>query len=161
MKESNNTTTQKKKVSDLYWAKEYVYGIHRTYSLLMRRYDKILVKENTLSFSQFIIMNALFSCGHSCNQSQLAEYLMLTEASISRHISLLKRKKYVVTVVEKNKVTGKKIATLDLTGTGKGILEKNEMLLRQELQSIGAHIDVKEKEIALDTIQSIMKTIPH
>ncbi len=146
-------------IRGVFWAKEYVHTIHKTYTLLMRHFDKVLVQENTLSFSQFIIMNALFSCGETYNQSQLADTLMLTEASISRHISLLKRKKYVITVVEKKNATAKKVAMLTLTKTGKDVLEKNEMLLKKELLTISESIGQKEKEILLQSMNDIMCTM--
>mgnify|MGYP005617183889 FL=1 len=72
------------------FSKSFMYSVHELYFLVQKRIEMLLSKSKKITFSQFLILVG-FQCSQkkSISQSDIAERLHLTEATVSRHISTL------------------------------------------------------------------------
>lgn len=121
----------------------FMHVIHQFYFAIQKRLEHALLTEGPVTFSQFLIL-----VGCSCSptktltQAKLAENLMLTEATVSRHVKTLVEKG----LVSKEKdVHNKKIYTLTLTKSGVHACDKAFAAVNKELEASFVKIPQKDK----------------
>ena len=121
----------------------FMHVVHMFYVSIQKHLEQTLTKEGKISFSQFLVLIGFYCEEQSTlTQAKLAEYLMLTEATVSRHIGILVTKK----LLHKEKdSTNKKIYNLTLTEEGKKTVERSKKLIHEELDTIFKHISEKDK----------------
>ena len=135
----------------------FMHTVHLLYLSVQKRLEHILTANSQISFSQFLIL-AGFSCGKnsSVTQVKLAEHLMLTEATVSRHIRVLVAMK----LLDKQKdVSNKKSYELTLTPKGKESFSKAKALIMKELEELFSHIPKKDKRIISEHFATTIKLL--
>ena len=133
------------------WSKSFMYSIHQTYFLVQKKLEQKLQKVGNISFSQFLILLPLH-CKGQTSQNDIADFLHLTEATVSRHINSLS-KDGILTRKEDPDNRRKHILAL----TPKGIKEftNAHKLIESELKNIFEVIPVKNRTLitkAFDTV---------
>lgn len=117
------------------FADSLMYAIHTMTFLTERHLEKKLSKVSPLSFSQFVILMGV-SCQKNVTavtQSMLADFLHMTEATVSRHIKTLEKDGLVEKITDSE---NKKAKHLQLTGRGEDLQKKAETLVARELESV-------------------------
>jgi DNA-binding MarR family transcriptional regulator len=120
-----------------------MHTIHLLYLGVQRRVEHILMEHGQVSFSQFLIL-AGFSCNSDSpiTQARLAEHLLLTEATVSRHIQTLVRMEFLT---KKQDSSNKKAYNLNLTPSGQEKFLHAKKLVLQELDKTFSSIGDKDK----------------
>ncbi len=119
-----------------------MYQIHTMNFLTEKHLEKKLSENSPLTFSQFVIMMGV-QCQTigSTTQSMLADFLHMTEATISRHIGTLEKDG----LVTKEKLKeNKKMKILVLTEKGVLALAKTETIIKKELDKIFAPLSTED-----------------
>jgi DNA-binding MarR family transcriptional regulator len=133
-----------------------MHAIHQLHMSMERYIEHVLLQKKELSFSQFMILVG-FSCENSkaspLSQARLAEHLMLTEATVSRHIKTLVAKGLLTK--EKDSYN-KKTNNLKVTLEGKRVFERTKKIVTAEIDAKFAHVNEKNKRII---ISSCLKTV--
>jgi DNA-binding MarR family transcriptional regulator len=151
------------------WGKTFMYLMHKTHTALDRHMDKTLHRKKGISFSQFLILLSISakeehgSSDHSplhealkdcdLSQSRLAEILQVTEASVSRHISILKR---MMLVDATHSPRNRRTKVLTLTSLGETALMKAKMTLGKELVAISNRVLPKDRAALVRAHESII-----
>ncbi len=120
-------------------------AIHTLYFTIQKRLESLLLKHQDVSFSQFMILIG-FSCEEypHLTQAKLAENLSLTEATVSRHITTLVNKNFLI----KERVpSNKKSYQLTLTPLGIKAYTKAKKLVTKELDSYFSVLEEKDKKM--------------
>ena len=73
-----------------------MYSLHVLHGELEKRIEAVLIKKEDLSLSQYLVLVGLSGEESSLSQAKLAERLRLTEATVSRHIGILVKRKLLV-----------------------------------------------------------------
>ncbi len=102
---------------------EFMYTLHVLHGELEKRLDLVLTKKEGLSLSQYLVLVGFSSTTDSLSQAKLAEKLRLTEATVSRHIGILVKKKLLI---RKKREDNKKSYSLSLTPLGLSVFQKAE-----------------------------------
>lgn len=134
------------------FSKGFMYSIHQMYFLVQKHLEQALAKSKQISFSQFMILIG-FQCSESAQVSQasIAEYLYLTEATVSRHISTL----VDLGLLSRTEDTAnRRKHIIRITAKGKKAFEGARSIIDSELESI--FDSIKEKDRA-----GIMKNFSH
>ena len=131
----------------------FMHVIHQLYFSIQKHFEQELQKHKGISFSQFIIMVGLSCCRSEVTQARLAEHLMLTEATISRHISKLVEKKYLF---KKKDLHNKKTYNLSISPLGRKAFVRAKKLIDDELVVCFSHVSEKDRETI---ITNFTKTI--
>jgi len=116
------------------FSKSFMYSVYQLQFLVAKRLEQVLLKEKTVSFSQFMILVG-FECSDkgTVSQSDIAENLNLTEATVSRHVSVLVKSGLLVQTLDaKNR--RKRIITM--TTQGKAAFVKANRIVTRELASL-------------------------
>lgn len=121
---------------------------------VQKHLDQTLLSNKEISFSQFLILVG-FYCkeGSPVTQAKLAESLMITEATVSRHIRVLVEKKLLTKLKDPQ---NKKSYNLTLTKTGIDTFNRAKKVVDNELTLLFS--DIKEADQSL-IIKTFSKTI--
>lgn len=132
----------------------FMHVVHMFYVSIQKHLEQSLSKDGEISFSQFLVLIGFYCEEQSTlTQAKLAEYLMITEATVSRHIGVLVSKK----LLHKEKDTiNKKIYNVRLTDEGKKTVEHSKKIITEELDTMFKHISEKDKS---NIIKNFSKTI--
>ena len=136
--------TANEKVGAENFSKSLMYQIHMMMFLTEKRLEKKLEDMSPLSFSQFVILMGV-TCQHgdAGTQSTLADFLHMTEATISRHIKILSGNGFLF---KEQSPENKKVRLLKLTEPGKSVFSKAEKIIQKELDAIFSPIGIKEQK---------------
>lgn len=120
-----------------------MHTVHTLYFLVQKRLQEKL-SSSPISFSQFLVF-AGFSCygDTPVKQVSLAESLLLTEATLSRHIKVLSEKGLLI---KRKDEDNKKLSMLKLSEKGKRIFEKTLSIVNKELEHYFSPLSQEEKE---------------
>lgn len=132
----------------------FMHVIHMLYIGIQKHLEATLSSHKLVSFSQFVILVG-FSKNDNSNvtQAKLAEHLMLTEATVSRHITTLVSKG----LLSKEKdLYNKKSYNLSLTKEGVRAFMDAKKIITKELDTLFSHVSLDEKAIL---IKNFAKTI--
>jgi DNA-binding MarR family transcriptional regulator len=140
----------------------FMYSIHMLYVTLQKRLEHVLLQHGKLSFSQFLVLMPFTD--PNCppiTQARLAECLLITEATVSRHVTSLLAKKFLV---RKHTGENKKAYALSVTKEGNAAISEAKVLIQQELQQAFLLIDEKTQtkitNLFLQTVDEITKKTP-
>ncbi len=120
-----------------------MYSIHELHGLVQKHLEQTLTKEKAISFSQFMVLIG-FACEEESplSQTAIAEYSNLTEATVSRHITVLVSLGYLSK--EENKENRRK-HRITITKKGLAAFTKAEQIIDKELLTIFSPISEKDK----------------
>lgn len=116
------------------FSKSFMYCLYQLQFLVSKQLESVLLKEKSISFSQFMILVG-FECSTNgpVSQSDIAQRLYLTEATVSRHISVL-TKNGLLTQTLDTKNRRKRI--IAMTPKGKTAFLKANTTVTKELDTI-------------------------
>ena len=137
------------------WSKSLMYSIHQTHFLVEKHLEQKLTKARGISFSQFLILLPLH-CNKSASQTEVAHFLHLTEATVSRHISGM-AKELLITSKEDSKNRRKNI--LELTKKGKTAFDNAHSVIEKELETIFAIVPQSDRQNISHTFEAILKKL--
>ena len=134
-----------------------MHVVHQLYVSVHKQLEHVLAKHKDLSFSQFLILVG-FSCkgGATLTQARLAEHLMLTEATVSRHIGILVAKGYLT---KEKDVLNKKSYNLAITRDGNKVFLKTKKIITRKLDSYFSHISKNNKDIIMSTFTTTIEIL--
>ncbi len=137
------TTTMCTKSNTKNFSQCIMYSIHELHGLVQKHLEQTLTKEKAISFSQFMVLIG-FACEEESplSQTAIAEYSNLTEATVSRHITVLVSLGYLSK--EENKENRRK-HRITITKKGLAAFTKAEQIIDKELLTIFSPISEKDK----------------
>ncbi len=118
------------------WSKSFMYRLHEAYFLIEKRLTQCLDDAGEITFSQFLILVPLH-CKGKLSQSEIATFLHLTEATVSRHITGLVNAKLLQRKEDK---TNRRKYILTITAKGGKAFDRAQHLIDTELKKIFAVI---------------------
>lgn len=137
------------------WSKTFMYSLHETYFLVQKRLETRLLEHDAITFSQFLILLPL-KCQHEGSQSDVASFLHLTEATVSRHISTMEKEG----LLHKKEVVGnRRKHVITLTAKGLAAFKKAHAIIEQELKELFAVIPEKDRTRITHTFDSVLKKL--
>ena len=132
-----------------------MYAVHQLYFLVQKHLEKELTKAKTISFSQFFIVMCFLEClkkgEHS--QSNVAKYLHLTEATVSRHIARLVEKGIIRRVAVSPQ---KRSFIIQMTPKGSREFAKARFLIDRELSSLFSVIKSSNRKNIIDNFDAVL-----
>lgn len=116
------------------FSKSFMYSVYQLQFLINKRLENLLLKEKSVSFSQFMILVG-FECANNgkVSQSDIAQSLYLTEATVSRHISVLTKTGLLTQTLDAQNRRKRIIA---MTPRGKIAFMKANATVTKELSTI-------------------------
>lgn len=96
---------------------DLLHQLHKIVFTVDKAADEILTKNINLTFSQFLILIAV-TFKPKCSQKDIAKFLNVTEAAISRQILLLEKQGYITIYINKEN-RRENIITITKLGTKK------------------------------------------
>ena len=124
------------------WSKSFMYSLHETYFMTQKRLEQKLAQSDGITFSQFLILLPL-NCHDSASQNDIAEFLHLTEATVSRHVTGLVKDGYILRHEEKG---NRRKHILKLSKSGTAAFTKAHAAIEEELKSIFDVIPTLDRE---------------
>lgn len=137
------------------WSKSLVYEMHQTHVLIQKRLAERLAKSKRITFSQFLVLMAL-SCCKGASQRDVATYLFLTEATVSRHIQVLMKEGLLTKIINPK---SKRESILTLTTKGKTEIERSQKIIDEEIVSIMSPIKERDRTCLLKTFKQLTHTL--
>mgnify|MGYP003441389293 CR=1 FL=1 len=130
-----------------------MHAVHLFYFSIHKHVEHVLSLRGTISFSQFIILVGFSNQEAShMTQAKLAEHLMLTEATVSRHITTLVTKKLLTKVKD---IANKKSYRLSLTPLGSKVYTDTKNIITNELDIYLSTISESHKKIIITNLTKI------
>jgi DNA-binding MarR family transcriptional regulator len=143
--------------NDLDWSKSFMYSIHQTYFLAQKRLEHELTIAKGITFSQFLILLGLH-CKTKTSQSQIADFLYLTEATVSRHISALEAEKLLT---RKEDPTNRRKHILEMTPYGTKAFAAAHEIIERELKDIFDIIPVTDRAQITKAFEGVITKLNH
>lgn len=137
------------------WSKSFMYAIHQTHFLLEKRLVSRLQQAGRISFSQFLVLIAL-SCSSNPSQREVADFLFITEATVSRHIEALRAGGYLS---RSNNPNSRRSHILTLTEKGRREIKKTQEVLNQELDAVFLPIKDEERKSISTAFERIVNSL--
>lgn len=132
-----------------------MYNIHQTHFLVKKHLEHELSVAKGISFSQFMILLALH-CKEVSSQSTIAEFLYLTEATVSRHINAFTKEGYVI---RKEDPENRRKHILTLTQKGTRAFEHAQQIIDHELKNIFEVIPLRDRTHITNAFEKVMKKL--
>lgn len=142
---------------DLDWSKSFMYAIHQTYFLAEKRLEHKLHEAGGISFSQFLILLGLH-CKEKTSQSGIAQFLYLTEATVSRHITALQKEKYLT---RREDPENRRRHILAMTPHGAKVFADAHAIIERELKQIFTVIPAKDRSLIMASFKSVINQLKH
>ena len=143
------------KTDDLDWSKSFMYSLHQTYFLAQKRLEQRLHEAKGLTFSQFLILLGLH-CNAKASQTELADFLYLTEPTVSRHIAGLAKSKYLT---RKEDPHNRRKHILHMTPQGAKAFASAHRIIVLELKDIFKNVPNKHRALITDVFADIITTL--
>ncbi len=137
------------------WSKSFMYSLHETYFLIEKRLEHRLSVDNGITFSQFLIFLPL-QCQENASQSDVANFLHLTEATVSRHITTMEKEGLLL---KKEVLGNRRKHTLTQTSKGSIAFKKAHAVIEKELKEIFAVVPEKDRAKITQTFDSVLTTL--
>jgi len=139
------------------FSKSFMYSIHQMYFLVQKHLEQSLLKSKSISFSQFMILVG-FHCSGSLpvSQSLIAEHLYLTEATVSRHVSVLVSRGLLSRLDDKE---NRRKHIIKITAKGKKVFQEAEAIINTELNSIFSVIKEKDRESIMKNFSGVLSVL--
>lgn len=131
------------------------YKIHKAVFVIDKTADSTLRAKVDLTLSQFLIlMNIVQKPG--INQLEIADFLEVTQAAVSRQIDVLTNKNFVA--MKKNE-NNRREHLLFPTTLGNQIFTKSEQILHEAFDELYAVMDEKEKESLEKSLDKLLSSV--
>jgi DNA-binding MarR family transcriptional regulator len=139
------------------FSKNFMYTIHQMCFLVQKHLEHVLSAKKSLSFSQFMILVG-FKCSDvgDVSQSEIAERLNLTAATVSRHISTLVDHGYLERA---NDAKNRRKHIITITSKGKKAFEKASHVIESELAKLFQPIREKERTSIMKSFSTIVHSL--
>ena len=139
------------------FSQSFMYSIHQMYFLVQKHLEHVLSRGSSLSFSQFMILVG-FKCSQNgpVSQSDIAERLYLTEATVSRHISTLVSLNYITRVEDKE---NRRKHVIKVTPKGTKVFTQAKTLIDKELQEIFGVIREKDRASIMKNFSEVFRSL--
>jgi DNA-binding MarR family transcriptional regulator len=139
------------------FSKSLMFSVHEMYFLFQKRIEHLLSKTKKLSFSQFLILVG-FQCSSQkgVSQTDIAERLHLTEATVSRHISSLVTLGYLAKKEDKD---NRRKHIISITKKGEQEFKKAQDLIDKELQEIFKVIEQKDRSSIMKNFTNVLSSL--
>ncbi len=134
-----------------------MYSIHQTYFLAEKRLEQKLRDTKGISFSQFLILLGLH-CNSSTSQSGIADFLYLTEATVSRHITALEKVKLLS---RKEDPTNRRRHILTMTPKGVVVFTAAHTIIEHELKKVFSIIPEKDRSLISKSFKDVIENLQH
>ena len=129
-----------------------MYQIHQTYFFAQKRLEHKLLLAKGVTFSQFLILFGL-QCKEASSQTEVAQFLHLTEATVSRHLATLEKGKYLTRKEDPN---NRRKHVLALTAKGQKAFAKAHGVIENELKDIFGPIPKKDRALIADAFEQVL-----
>ncbi len=130
----------------LYWQ------IHKLAFLLEKRADESLKSQLSIGFAQYKVLEAI-SQNMLSKQNTIAELLDQTEASISRQIKLLQKKKLILA---SSVMDNKRARELSLTDLGEDVLRQAEETLNVTRAQVIGGLSYQEQSLLQELFERML-----
>ncbi len=131
------------------------YKIHKVVFVMDKLADSTLQKKLDLTLSQFLIlMNIVQNPG--LNQLQIAQFLEITQAAVSRQIEVLKNKNLII--IEQNE-ENRREHLLYPTALGKQIFTRSNQILHEAFDQLYEIMNEKEKENLEKSLDKLLSSV--
>lgn len=139
------------------FSKSFMYSIHQLYFLVQKHLEHALSQSHHISFSQFMILVG-FQCSNSVHvsQSAIAEYLYLTEATVSRHISTLVD---LGLLSRSEDETNRRKHVIRITSKGKKAFDDARNSINAELQTLFGVIKEKDRSAIMKNFNNVLTVL--
>lgn len=136
------------------FSKNFMYSIHKLVFLTQKHLEHVLSKRKSLSFSQFMILVG-FTCSEDGNvsQSEIADRLNLTEATVSRHITSLVASGHLSRTEDKQ---NRRKHIIAITAKGKKAFTMTGHIIEKELDSIFSPVKEKDRMTILKNVSIVV-----
>jgi MarR family transcriptional regulator for hemolysin len=145
----------KTQCNDLDWSKSFMYAIHQTYFLVEKRLEHKLHDAKGITFSQFLILLGLH-CKSNTSQSGIAQFLYLTEATVSRHITALEKEKLLT---RKEDPDNRRKHILTMTTKGTAAFASAHAIIERELKEVFSSVPEKDRSLIMDVFHGVIKNL--
>lgn len=142
---------------DLDWSKSFMYAIHQTYFLAEKRLEHKLHDAKGITFSQFLILLGLH-CKSRTSQSEIADFLYLTEATVSRHVTALEKLKYLT---RREDPENRRRHILTMTPYGAKVFADAHAIIERELKDIFTVIPTKDRSLITQSFRGVINKLKH
>ncbi len=143
------------KTEKLDWSKSFMYNIHQTHFLVEKHLEQKLSAAKGISFSQFMVLLGLH-CKKAPSQTAIAEFLYLTEATVSRHMNTFTKLGYVT---RKEDPDNRRKHILTLTPKGTRAFESAQKIIEHELKNIFEVIPLNERTHITSAFEKVIKKL--
>jgi MarR family transcriptional regulator, organic hydroperoxide resistance regulator len=139
------------------FSKSFMFSIHQMCFLVQKHLDHVLLKKKSLTFSQFIILVS-FKCSPTgeTSQSDIAERLNLTEATVSRHISTLVQEGFLSRAEDKS---NRRKHVISITAKGKRVFATAAGHIDKELNTILSPINQKDRANIMENFAAVLELL--
>jgi DNA-binding MarR family transcriptional regulator len=136
------------------FSKGFMYSVHQVYTLVQKRLEQSLSEKEAISFSQFMILVGFVCHTNSpVSQASIASFSHLTEATVSRHISVLVTKGYLSK--EENKENRRK-HLITITKKGLSAFAHAEKIIDKELITIFKDIKDSDRKSIMKNFNNVL-----
>jgi DNA-binding MarR family transcriptional regulator len=142
---------------DLDWSKSFMYAIHQTYFLAEKRLEHRLLTAKGITFSQFLILLAIH-CKKHPSQRVVADFLYLTEATVSRHVFALEQ---IGLLSRESATDNRRQNILSMTQKGATAFAAAHKIIDAELNTIFSSIPKKDRALIMQAFQGVIKVLNH
>ncbi len=136
-----------------------MHSLHRLYFDIQKRLEHVLLSDQGLSFSQFMIVTGFTlkkDSSHHITQAKLAECLYLSEVTVSRHISTLVKKKFLTKVKD---TANKKSYQISVTPNGVLAYEKAKCTITKELDDYFSPISKANQKMIIHNFTNVIVSL--
>jgi DNA-binding MarR family transcriptional regulator len=133
-----------------------MYGIHEMHFLIAKHLEQELSARGKITFSQFLILLPPHCRDHATFQSEIAEMLHLTEATVSRHVKTLTALGYLEHHVDPS---NKRKHLLLLTKKGETEFREAQQIIEQTLKAVFEGIPEKDRSLITGTFDRVVETL--
>jgi len=141
------------------FSKSFMYSIHQMYFLVQKHLEQALAKDKTLSFSQFMILVGCQCSSLSTktvSQIAIAERLYLTEATVSRHISILVKLGYIL---RDSDTKNRRKHVITITPLGLKRFKAAESIITKELETIFSVIKSNDRNSIIKNLEKVLSQL--
>ena len=134
-----------------------MYLLHQTYFLIQKRLEQKLTKKNSITFSQFLILLGLH-CKAQASQTEIADFLFLTEATVSRHVAALQKS---ALLTRKEDPNNRRKHMLTLTPKGIRAFSDAHASIQAELKHVFDVIPKSKRKEISHSFELVLKQLLH
>lgn len=136
-------------------SRDIIYSAHKAVFVMDKIANRTLQDNFNLTYSQFLVLVAI-NRNPDVSQRDIADFLDMTEAAVSRQIDIIVDKKYAQRYENKK---NRREYILSLTESGKNNLQKAFKILDDKFEDVFKVIDEDEKKILASAFGKLLKVV--